>query len=270
MKTFQFSMFAVAIAILSTAATADATLIYDPVSASDNNHYNSGPDNAASVNTINSTGLSSVFGTPGTSMAVPGSYPTNSGDGTSTAFDNGFAGQPGAIGPATTITYQLVNPSDPAVDLTGGHFRQYGGDTLPSSGRGARVGRYLRSSTAPPGSYTFAGTLNLGPSGLNYPELNVTSSTQDPGKDFSVSATNVCFIELTNMVAFNPGTGFVGFGEIRFAGSNVPEPGTLTLASLAAAALAWAGYKPARIRSDRHFADAVMRTWRVREVAFRD
>jgi hypothetical protein len=241
--TRNFTLIILAACLALWSSTSQASLIYDPVSASDTSHYDAGPDNAQSANTINSTGLSSTFGTPGTSMAVPATYPTNTVDGSSTAFDNGFAAQ---LAGSPTITYQLVSPSQEAVDLTGGHIWQYGGDTLPSSGRALESADVYVSSTGLPGSYTFAGTLNLGPSGLNYPELNVTSSTQDPGKDFSLSATNVRDIELTNLVPFNTGTGFVGFGEIRFIGVNTPEPGSFVLASLGVVALAWVTRKRRR------------------------
>ncbi len=123
-----------------------------------------------------------------------------------------------------TIIYHLVSSdSDPGYTLTGGHFWQYSGDNGIDGERNVTSASILVSSDGI--TYTPAGTLSP-----HYYRPN-SDGVADPGVDFSLTGSfaNVRYVELYNIVG-NPWNSIqVGFNEIRFTATAVPEPGSLVL-----------------------------------------
>lgn len=222
MKKLRVSLLASAILVFGSAAgLVRADIILAPT-ATDNDHYSVGaPDGvgASASKTVDGSGLSNAS-LVADGVSVPVIWPTNDVSGDSPAFWNGFA----AFYGTNVVTYAFAT----SVNISGGHFWQYGGDTPGRSLKTADI--YVSANGT---DYTSAGTL------AGYEQLAV--GTQDPGADFSLTATGVRYVQLQNVTPYDTGTGFVGFGEIRFVGT-VPEPGTLALVAtgvLGMLAYAW-------------------------------
>lgn len=231
MRTLHVSLLVSVVLVFGVAnGLVQADVILNPTSASDNGHYTVGsPDiyGASAYKTTDGTGLTNANlvdnGDP-----IPSSWPTNncdgSGGGAGAAFWDGYASNVDD----KVVTYTFAT----AVNITGGHFWQYGGDDASRSLKNADI--YV-SNTDVWENYTLAGTL----AGYSQP-----TGTQDTGQDFSLTntAANVRYIQLRNLTNWSGlTTGFCGFGEIRFVGT-VPEPGTLILTAtglLGLLAYAW-------------------------------
>jgi len=219
MKTFRASLLAsVALCCVGSNAFVRADVVLNPVSASDTSHYSDWTGtNVSASKTIDGSGLSDASlvdnGDP-----VPASWPTNDASATSLpGFPLNYVSNLGEWSIAT-VTYTFAK----AVNITGGHFWQYGGDGVERSLYSADI--YVSSNGI---DYTAAGTLLPG-----YQESS--TATLDPGVNFSLTANGVRYVRLQNLHPYaedttNNAQQMVGFGEIRFVGT-VPEPSTIVMA----------------------------------------
>lgn len=209
MKRFHVSLLASAVFVLGTAAglvRADVILV---PTATDNGHYDDGNGNISPAsNTVDGSGLS----TPSlvsNGASVPVTWPTNN----ASVDGPGFLRSYVAYLNSNVVTYTFAS----AVNISGGHFWQYGGDDTARCLKTADI--YVSSNGT---DYSMNGTLTPG-----YEES--ATATQDPGVDFTLTATNVRSIQLRNLTPYAANAqNMVGFGEIRFVGT-IPEPNTLIL-----------------------------------------
>jgi hypothetical protein len=222
MKTLHVSLLASAVLVFGSAAgLVRADIIVNPISAADNYHWSGQP----ASKTIDGSGLSDA-GLVDDGDAVPTAWPTNTVSDT-TGFADNFVFRKGSEGYAAQVaTYTLAN----AVDLSGGHFWQYGGDDASRALLSAEI---WVSPTDVWGAYTLAGTLS------GYAR---TAEGQDPGAKFSLNATGVKYVQLRNMLPYSVdpavnGMEMVGFGEIRFTQTTLPEPGALVLLAMGVSGL---------------------------------
>ncbi len=216
MKTFRVSLLASAVLVcIGASGFVHADVILNPTSASDNSHYSDGTGtNVSASKTIDGSGLSDSS-LVDNGDAVPASWPTNAASNTGVpGFTLNYVSNFGEKDFAT-VTYDFATP----VNISYGHFWQYGGDDTGRSLYSAAI--YVSTDGI---NYTSAGTLTPG-----YEEA--ATATDDPGVNFALSASNVKSVRLQNMVAYNAANAqlMVGFGEIRFVGTVVPEPSTVVL-----------------------------------------
>ena len=165
MKRFHVSLLASAVFVLGTAAglvRADVILV---PTATDNGHYDDGNGNISPAsNTVDGSGLS----TPSlvsNGASVPVTWPTNN----ASVDGPGFLRSYVAYLNSNVVTYTFAS----AVNISGGHFWQYGGDDTARCLKTADI--YVSSNGT---DYSMNGTLTPG-----YEES--ATATQDPGVDFN-------------------------------------------------------------------------------------
>jgi hypothetical protein len=145
---------------------------------------------------------------------VPASWTTNNCTGVGAQFNDGYGGLYSKGG---LIRYDFAAP----VNISYGHLWQYAGDLGDTrSLRSAEI--WVSHTTDTWDEYHLEGSVT----GYAQP-----AGTQDPGMNFNFASTNVRFIQLRSLQPWinPPANDVVGFGEIRFVGNAVPEPGTIVL-----------------------------------------
>ena len=223
-----FSRCAISLAMtVAVAGAASAAILIDPLTVSGRTGVGSPDDSVPPANLINNSGLSAALGAPGTTVAIPASYPT--------------------VNPAASYTWRLVattalpttnNPltfnlnldpgsggSAQGYNLSGLHVWNYSElwDGAYYNDRGVQTTE-LQYSTDGGATYLSAGNITL-------PRASDSSSYTGDDVSFGplTSVTNVRFYGGPNY-----GGNYIGMHEVRFIGDAVPEPATLALLGLAA------------------------------------
>lgn len=214
-----FPVFAICLGVAINATATD--IVIRPLTMTDAYPFADGP----LINTINNTGLSSplVTGDP-----VPAIFPTHALGDTSTVPTTPevqhVAGRIGGAGPLEPIDYHL----GAAYNLTGMAFWNYCEryESLYYNDRGVKDFT-LAFSTDNGATYSAPISLTAG----QIPAGPASGASSSPAELFLLSQSGVTDVRLT--AVNNHGGDWIGFGEIAFTGSQVPEPSACALAGLA-------------------------------------
>ena len=209
---------------MAVAGAASASVLIDPLTVS-------GPVGDVGVptaNLINNSGLATALNSPGTTVAIPASYPTvnTASNGSWRLF--GTNTLPTTNNPLT-FNFNLdpgTGGSAQGYDLTGLHvwnYSEFWSGTYYND-RGVQTTE-LQYSTDGGASYISGGALTL-PRAADDSAYNGVDVSFGP----LTSVTNVRFYGGSNFGSGN----YIGMHEVRFIGDAVPEPATLALLGLAA------------------------------------